>query len=129
MEILKIITLAVTAAALCAYLKAVGSELFMPALVASGVAVVYYGCVCLAPSFGLFAELARKTGLGGDIIGSLMKITAVCYLIEFACGMIEDMGVKSLVDKLLFVGKIIVLCMSAPIIAGMFSMVVSFLSV
>ncbi len=128
MEIFKIIALALTAATLCAYLKATGSELFMPALVASGVAVVYYGCVCLAPALGIFTELAQKTGMGGDIIGTLIKITAVCYLIEFACGMIEDMGIKSLADKLLFVGKIIVLCMSAPIIAGTFELVVSFLS-
>ena len=126
-EIYKIIAIAVVVAVLCYYLKSVGSELFVPALVAGGAVLLFYTGAYLSAALGIFSSLAEVVKIDSELITCVLKITVVCYLIEFACSLIEDFGIKSLADKLLFAGKIIVLCLSAPIIKGMVETLVSFL--
>lgn len=126
-EIYKIIAIAVVIAILCYYLKSVGSELFVPALISGGVILLFYTAAYLSSAIGIFSSLIESTKINSELIACVLKITVVCYLIEFACSLIEDFGIKSLSDKLLFAGKIIVLCLSAPIIKGMIETFVSFL--
>lgn len=126
-EIYKIIAIAVVIAILCYYLKSVGSELFVPALISGGVILLFYTAAYLSSAIGIFSSLIESTKIDSGLIACVLKITVVCYLIEFACSLIEDFGIKSLSDKLLFAGKIIVLCLSAPIIKGMIEIFVSFL--
>ena len=52
----------------------------------------------------------------------IFKITAISYLVEFGAGIIDDFGLKSLSDKLVFVGKVVIFCMSMPIIYAVFNL-------
>lgn len=126
-EVFKIIAVAVTVAVLCYYLKSTRSELFVPALVAGGVVLLFYAGAYVVSAIEIFSSVTDNLDINSELIASVLKIGAVCYLIEFACSLIEDFGIKSLADKLLFAGKIIVLCLSAPIIKKMIETLVSFL--
>lgn len=119
--------MALIIAVLCYYLKSVQSQLYIPALVAGGATLLFYAGTYLYGALGIFAEITQKAEVDTQLLSAVIKITAVCYLIEFACSLIEDFGIKSISDKLLFVGKIIVLCLSAPIFEALFETVISFL--
>lgn len=127
-EVYRIIALSLVIAVLCYYLKSVDSQLFIPALVAGGAVILFYSAAYLSTVFGIFSELAEQTKIDSELLSCVFKITIICYLIEFACSLVEDFGIKSIADKLAVIGKIIVLCLSAPIFKGVFETVVSFLS-
>ena len=62
------------------------------------------------------------TGVDGSLFSIIFKITAIGYLVEFGAGTIEDFGLKSLADKLVFAGKIIILGISMPVIYAVFNL-------
>lgn len=126
-DVYRLIAMALIIAVLCYYLKSVQSQLYIPALVAGGATLLFYAGTYLYGALGIFAEITQKAEVDTQLLSAVIKITAVCYLIEFACSLIEDFGIKSISDKLLFVGKIIVLCLSAPIFEALFETVISFL--
>ena len=127
MEIYKIIVIALTTAVLCAYLKSINSDLFMLALICGGVLILSLSLNYLIECFSLFNDLANRSGIDKNVFNLVIKITLVAYLIEFACGLIDDFGIKSLSDKVAFGGKLLLLAMSTPIIINLFEIVVGFL--
>ena len=52
---------------------------------------------------------------------------AISYLVEFSASTIEDFGIKSIADKVVFAGKIVILTISAPIIETLISTILSLL--
>ncbi|MDY6367939.1 MAG: SpoIIIAC/SpoIIIAD family protein [Clostridia bacterium] len=113
---IKIIGIAIIGAIIITYLKTVNSELTVPALVCVGVIVLGFSVRYLSDTVNFFIELKSLTGIDNEILVIIVKITSIGYLTEFAAGTIEDMGLKGLADKLIFVGKIIILSVSIPIL-------------
>ena len=71
---------------------------------------LYIGLSGTVFRIGDYAELGKIT------IKIVIKIIGISYLIEFSSGLIEDFGLKSLSDKIVFVGKIAILTTAYPII-------------
>ena len=76
----------------------------------------------------MLTELAEKTGVGGDLIVYLMKIAGAGYIIEFACGAAEEAKMPSLSGSLSLAGKIVILCMTIPVLAELTDVVIGLLS-
>ena len=57
----------------------------------------------------------------------VLKIVAIGWLVEFAAGIVEDFGSKSIADKLVFAGKVVIFSVSLPIVRTMVSLIGSFL--
>lgn len=115
MEIYKIFAFAIVCAVLCFYLKNINSELFIPILLASGAILLYFSLDYLIDVTQFFSLLFDKTKIDKQIILLIFKIVLIAYLIEFTVSLIEDFGLKSLADKFLFTGKILLFCLSIPI--------------
>ena len=113
---LQIIGVSIVCSAIIIYLKSINSDLALPALVCSGVIVLSFSLEYVAKILDFFNELKDLTGLNENFVIIIIKITAIGYLIEFAAGTIEDFGLKSLADKLVFVGKLVILSVSFPIL-------------
>ena len=84
--------------------------------IAGGVAVL----LCVAEYFTdvakLLAELAEKTGVGGDLVLYMLKTVGAGYVVEFACDTAEDAKMTSLANKISVAGKILIFCLTIPII-------------
>lgn len=120
---LQIIGISVICAAIVLYLKSVGSELAVPAMICAGVLVLSFSINYLSDVLGFFDELKTLTGIDESFIIIMVKITAIGYLIEFAARTIEDFGLKSLADKLVFVGKLIILSVSLPVLYSVINVI------
>ncbi len=118
----KIVSLAILFAIIIVYLKSVNSELAMPLTIGAGVIILNFAFSELASVFSFINELVNVTGLSKEFYIILFKITAIGYLIEFGADTIADFGLKSLSDKLIFAGKIIILSVSMPIIYAVFNL-------
>lgn len=112
---LQIVGISVICAVIVISLKSVKSELAVPALICSGIIILTFSIRYIADTLDFFDELKSLTGLDENFIVIIIKITSIGYLIEFAASTIEDFGLKSLSDKLVFVGKLVILSVSLPV--------------
>ena len=71
----------------------------------------------------LLAELAEKTGVGSELILYMLKIVGAGYVIEFACDTAEDAKMTSLANKISIAGKILIFCLTIPVIAELIEVI------
>ena len=127
MELVRIIGVGLVTAIAALLLKGTKPELAFAVTIAGAVIVLIFSLDLLAATFGIFAELGEKTGIDSALIRIIIKIVAIGYLVEFAAGVVEDFGSKSIADKLIFAGKVVIFSVSVPVIRTMVSLIGSFL--
>jgi stage III sporulation protein AD len=116
MEIAKIVGLSITCAIVVICVKNVNPELASIVTVCAGVLILSLAVSYISDFLALFSALGDYAELGKITIKIVIKIIGISYLIEFSSGLIEDFGLKSLSDKIVFVGKIAILTTAYPII-------------
>ena len=124
---IKITVIAIIFAIIIIYLKSINSELVQIVIIASGIILLFYILSYVGGIYDFFTKLADLTGIDGDLFKIIFKITAIGYVVEFGAGIIEDFGLKSLSDKLVFCGKIVIFAMSMPIIYAIFNLLAEIL--
>ena len=127
MELIKVIGLGLVTAIAAILLRSSKPELSFAVTVAGCVIILIFSIDLFAETFSVFAEIGEKTGIDQSLIKIILKIVAVGYLIEFAAGIIEDFGSKSIADKLVFAGKVVIFSVSLPIIRSMIGLIGAFL--
>ena len=128
MDIVKICFTCVIFGVVILYLREVNKELAALSLVAAVGVVLMLVVDALGSVFSLYERLGDIGGIAPAFIKLIIKITIICYIIEFSVGLIEDFGLKSLADKLSLVGKVIILIMATPIIENLINVIVSIVS-
>ena len=111
MEIFKIAAVGIVSAVLIVYLKSIGSELALPATVCAGIVVLYMTVTYVSAFVSYFRQLGEASGIDRSVFGIVIKILAISYLVQFATSTVEDFGLKSIADKIVFSGKILILTM------------------
>lgn len=77
----------------------------------------------LGASLRIFTDHCRKDGIDQSLVKIILKIVAIGYLVEFSAGIVEDFGSKSIADKLVLAGKIIIFTVSIPIIQSLITLI------
>lgn len=75
----------------------------------------------------LINNLAGKISINKEFITLLIKITGIAILTEFAVSICKDAGESSIANKIDMGGKVIIVSMSIPILAGLLETVVKIL--
>ncbi len=127
MELIKVIGVGLVTAIAAILLRGSKPELSFAVTVAGCVIILIFSVDLFAETFSVFAEIGEKTGIDQSLIKIILKIVAVGYLVEFAAGIIEDFGSKSIADKLVFAGKVVIFSVSLPIIRSMIGLISAFL--
>ena len=127
MELIRIIGVALVTALVALFLKSSKPELAFAVTIAGAVIILLFIVDMLAASFQIFSEIAEKTGIDSSLVRIIIKIVAIGYLVEFSAGVIEDFGSKSIADKLVLAGKVIIFAVSIPIIQSMLTLIGGFL--
>ncbi len=125
---LQIVSLALITGVIVFYLQSVNKEIAVLAGVASGILVIFLSFGYLKDVFSVISEIVAISGIDGELYKLIFKIVAVAYLVEFAAGIIEDFGMRSLASKLVFGGKAIILGMALPIIGALLNIIVNLVS-
>lgn len=123
----KILSIAILCTIIVVYLKESNSNLAIPALIVSGILVIIFSVKYLTASFEYINKIIEISTIDNKIIKSILKITVIANLIEFTALTIEDFGLKSLSEKVIFSGKLIIFTISAPIIYSVFEIIVGLL--
>lgn len=127
MELIRIIGVGLVTAIAAILLRSTKPELSFAVTVAGCVIILIFSLDILWSTFGIFEQIGEQTGIDNSLIRIILKIIAIGYLVEFAAGVVEDFGSKSVADKLVFAGKVIIFTVSVPIIQTLVALVGSFL--
>lgn len=127
MELVKIIGVGLITAIAAVLLRSSKPELSFAVTIAGVVVILLFIVDLLAQTVGVFAQLGQATGIDSTLIRTILKIVAIGYLVEFAAGLVEDFGAKSVADKLILAGKVIIFTVSVPIVQGLVAMITNFL--
>lgn len=127
MELIRIIGVGLVTAIAAILLRSTKPELSFAVTVAGCVIILIFSLDILWSTFGIFEQIGEQTGIDNSLIRIILKIIAIGYLVEFAAGVVEDFGSKSVADKLVFAGKVIIFTVSVPIVQTLVSLVGSFL--
>ena len=121
----KIVIIAIVLAIIVFLLKNVNSDFFPPALIGSGIILLYYLLSYVAKAYSIINDIIALTGVDVEIYKIIFKIVGVSYLIEFGASTIEDVGFKSVADKLVLIGKISIFILSAPVFYAVINLLLS----
>lgn len=125
---LQIVGLALVGGLITIYLRSVNPELAVLSVVCSGILVIAAAFGYLSQSFALFGRIAEISKIDDGLLKLVFKIVGIGYVVEFAAGILEDCGVKSVADKLIFAGKFVILSVSLPIFYALINILVGLVS-
>lgn len=124
----KLVVLVLIFAIIIVYLKSINSEMAMLATICSGVILVFFAFDYIAKSYNFINEIIALTGIDYEFFRIIIKISLIGYLVEFGADTVSDFGLKSLSDKLLFVGKVVIFSVSLPIFYAVINLIKGLLS-
>lgn len=127
MELVRILGVGLVTAVAALLLRGSKPELAFAVTIAGGVIILIFSVDLLSQTVEIFRQIGEQTGIDSVLIKLIIKIIAIGYLVEFAAGVVEDFGSKSVADKLVFAGKIIIFSVSLPVLQTLLSLVGSFL--
>lgn len=124
----KLVVLVLIFAIIIVYLKSINSEMAMLATICAGVILVFFAFDYIAKSYNFINEIIALTGIDYEFFRIIIKISLIGYLVEFGADTVSDFGLKSLSDKLLFVGKVVIFSVSLPIFYAVINLIKGLLS-
>jgi len=75
----------------------------------------------------MLTSLANQTAINNEFLKLLIKITGIAFLTEFAVSICKDAGESAIASKIDIGGKVIIVSMSIPIIAGLMETILKIL--
>lgn len=126
-ELAKILGVGIVTAITAVLLRTSRPELSFAVTIAGSVILLLFSIDLIGQTFGVLNEIGEKTGIDNQLIKLIVKIVAIGYLVEFAAGIVEDFGSKSIADKLVLAGKVVIFTVSVPIIRALIALIGDFL--
>lgn len=120
---IKIVVSCILAGILILYLLRINTEMAMMASLVVGILILTYSLNYFTEIIDFFNDLIEKSGINKEIYIIIFKILAIGYLVEFGAGLLSDFGLNSLSDKLIFLGKILILSTALPILYSVFNLI------
>ena len=118
----KIVACAIACAFVLIYLKSINSEFFSIAMLGAGVIIIALGVDYLTETVSFIQKIIDSSGISAKYFSVILKITGIAYVVEFGAGIVEDLGLKSVADKLVFIGKAAIFTAAIPIIYAVFDL-------
>ena len=128
MYIFRLCCIAVITAVSAFILKSHKSDLVPLCLTAGGIIMFLYSFDYLSESVEFIKSFTQGAGIDNEIIRIIFKIIGIGFLVELTAGSIKELGFKSVADKLILCGKIIIFVVSVPIINSTYRIILSLIN-
>ncbi len=123
MDIIKIAAVGIITAVCAMLLRDTKSELAVFVTVAGGCIILLMVLDSFLGIFAALKNLMERAGIGGQIFSLLIKIIGIGYITDFSAGLVEETGAKSLADKIVLAGKVVIMVLSLPILIKLFDII------
>ena len=123
MVALKIALLGIVAAVCVISVKEYRADFAMLISIVAGVMILLTVVDYFSDIFSRIKVLLDTSGVDTSLIKYLIKIVSLGIIIEFSSSVIEESGQKSLADKVVIAGKIIIIALTMPLIEQLFGII------
>ena len=127
MDIFKLIGVGILAAAAILTVRETRPDIALMLTIASGIVILLMIFDGLTEVITTFNGIANRTGIDDGLFGGMLKIIGVGYITEFAADICSDSGLKSLSDKIVFGGKVIIMLLAMPIVTSIIDLIAELL--
>ena len=127
MEFYKIISIILIVAIMSIFLKQTKPEIALLLVLAVGILVMIYVVSEISGIIDYIDVVMNKTNIDNGIFLILIKILGVGYITEFASSICIDSGNTTLSDKVMLVGKVMIMITSFPIVESLFTLILELL--
>jgi len=118
-EVFKIVSFAIVSIVLIILLKQQKPEIALLLTIVVAVSILFIAVDKLSGIFELLETLVAKSGINKNFLSIILKITVIAYIVEFGKNICVDAGQSSIATKLEMAGKVIIVCLSLPIISSL----------
>ena len=123
MEIIKIIGIAILAVVIIIIIKQYRPEFAIYISIITGIIILSFIIDKLSGTINLLSDLSNKLNNGQEFLKTLVKITGIAFLTEFAVSICKDAGESAIGSKIDLGGKVIIIGMSIPIISAILELI------
>ena len=128
MVLFKLLMTALGLALCIVYLRHINSELTYLAIIGATIIMIVSMFSSITSITKVVSGFLGKINVGNNILKTLAKAIGIGYLTEFTANLIDDMGVKSLSDKVILCGKCAIIILSLPIVTDTLSLLSSLIN-
>ncbi len=128
MTVITIAAIGIAAALLATQFKAVKGEYSVYLTVAAGLAICFYSASRLETVVETFRRIMSYIQIDSVYLDTLLKMTGIAYIAEFASGICRDSGYGALGSQVEIFGKLSLLAVSMPILLALMETLQGFLS-
>ncbi|HET7560349.1 MAG TPA: stage III sporulation protein AD [Limnochordia bacterium] len=126
-EIARFVAIGLVFAVLASYLKSQEKTLGSQLVILFIVAGLLYALGPLRRIVTVFVELAHKAQIQGAYIDVVLKAMGIAYLSAFGAALCRDAGEGSIAQLIELVGKLLILLLALPVVAGILEAVLGLL--
>lgn len=124
MDLIKIIGVAILICIVSIVTKQIKPEFSLIIIIAGSCLLLWYILQYVGTIVNVFDNIATQTNINTEFLTIILKIVGIGYLIEFAANICIDSGNSSIADKIILIGKLIILTVSMPIISNLLNVIV-----
>lgn len=128
MEVFKIALVGIVTAICVVVVKETRPDVAALIGITGGIILLVAAVESFTGVFSTFTDIIESSGVDKSVIKAVLKVVGIGYVCDFAAGTAEDVGQKSLAEKIALAGKIMILCASLPMLKFLFEIITSFVS-
>lgn len=125
MEILKIVAIGIISSILAIALKKQNPEMSIFISISAGIIIFMMIVPQLAAVIDMLNSISNNINLDKVYIGIILKIIGIAYIAEFGVQICKDTGESSIASKIEFVGKVLIMVVSAPILIALMELILT----
>lgn len=127
MTVITIGIVGITAVLLSVQLKGLKGEYATCLIMAAGCFIFFYGAAKMETIFAAMGRVQDFIKLNRVYLSTLMKMTGITYIAEFASGICRDAGYGALGNQIEIFAKLSILAVSMPIVLALLETLQGFL--
>lgn len=127
MTMITISIIGITAVMLAVQMKSVKGEYASYLAAAAGCLIFFYGAEKLGTILDAMRRIQETVRINQVYLTTLLKITGITYIAEFAAGICKDAGYGAIGSQIEIFGKLSILAVSMPIVLALLETLQGFL--
>ena len=126
-EVIKIIGIGLIAVIISIIIKQYRPEFAIYISLIAGTFILYLAIDKISGIIKLLRNISDKSGINGNFLEILIKMTVIAFLAEFAISICKDSGESAIASKVELGSKAIIVAMSIPIISNLLEVILNIL--
>lgn len=126
---IKIVISTILCGIICFYLRNTNKDFFPLAILTCSIILIVEILSYLTETISLFQEIISFGKIETSALKIILKITGIGLVVEFGAGLLNDLEITSLSDKLVLLGKIFIILSSIPIFYTLLSIIKNLLEI